>query len=97
MGTVRIDQATGLAIACGHGVPGVDGETFEQPPIVTVNMISGSYLHTLSIPLRRGRTFTDADREGAPRVALIGQALARELWPGEDPIGKRIRPGLGRR
>jgi putative ABC transport system permease protein len=52
--------------------------------------ISEDYLRTMGIRLLRGRGFTDADRSGTPRVALISESLAREYWPGEDPIGERI-------
>ena len=44
----------------------------------------------MQIPLRRGRLFTDADREGQTRVALVGASAARRLWPGRDPIGQRL-------
>jgi hypothetical protein len=40
--------------------------------------------------LVRGRDFTDADREGAPGVAVVNETLAATLWPGEDPLGKRL-------
>ncbi|HUE77711.1 MAG TPA: ADOP family duplicated permease, partial [Longimicrobiales bacterium] len=45
---------------------------------------------TLGIPIIRGRGLRETDREGAPRVAVVSQAVAERLWPGEDPIGKRI-------
>ena len=48
------------------------------------------YLRTMRIPLVRGRDFTDADRQGAPAVALVSEAMAKRLWPGEDPIGQRL-------
>ncbi len=48
------------------------------------------YFSTLGLPLVRGRVFTEADREGAPRVVIVNQTLAARLWPGQDPIGKRF-------
>ena len=41
----------------------------------------------------RGREFTSADRDGAPRVAIVSDALAAATWPGQDPIGKRLKFG----
>jgi putative ABC transport system permease protein len=46
------------------------------------------------IPLRQGRVFTEADREGTPLVVEINEAMARRYWPGESPIGKRVRMGF---
>lgn len=48
------------------------------------------YFATLGTKLLRGREFTDADLEGAPRVAIINEAAANRYWPGADPIGRRI-------
>jgi putative ABC transport system permease protein len=45
----------------------------------------------MGIPLRRGRVFERGDRAGAPRVAVVNEALARRFFPGEDPIGQRVR------
>jgi putative ABC transport system permease protein len=51
------------------------------------------YFRTLEIPLLRGRDFTDRDIGNATPVAIVSQELARRTWPGQDPIGQRIRLG----
>jgi putative ABC transport system permease protein len=61
-----------------------------EQPQVQGDVITPGYLHTMRIPLVRGRDFTDADRAGAPAVVLVSEAMARRLWPGEDPIGQRL-------
>jgi putative ABC transport system permease protein len=48
------------------------------------------YFETMSVPLIRGRYFTEHDRSDTSAVAIIDEALAQKYWPGEDPIGKRI-------
>jgi putative ABC transport system permease protein len=55
--------------------------------------VSHGYLETLGIPLRSGRWFTDRDAPRAPPVAVISEGLARREFPGENPIGQRIRYG----
>jgi predicted permease len=55
-----------------------------------LRIVSPGYLVAMRIPLRRGRGFTDQDREGAPPVMIVNERLAREAFPGQDPIGKRI-------
>ena len=48
------------------------------------------YFNTLAIPLRRGRQFARDDREGRPLVAIVNESMAKAIWPGHDPIGRRI-------
>src|SRR6266540_6359454 len=59
---------------------------------VGFHSVSPDYFKTLGIALLRGRVFTAQDRAGAPRVALINKAAAEKFFPGEDPIGQRLRP-----
>jgi putative ABC transport system permease protein len=57
--------------------------------------ITPGYLGLFRIPILRGRDFTENDKAGTPGVALINEALARQLWPNEDPVGQRIMCGQG--
>ncbi|MBC7929247.1 MAG: ABC transporter permease, partial [Rubrivivax sp.] len=54
------------------------------------NIVGPGYFKTMGTQLMRGRDFTEADRDGAPGVAVINETLAETLWPGEDALGKRI-------
>ena len=56
-------------------------------------LVSPNYFQTMGIPLLKGRAFTDQDRDGTPRVAIINDEFARLHYPNENPIGKRIRIG----
>jgi putative ABC transport system permease protein len=56
-----------------------------------VTRVSPGFFATLGVPLLRGRDFGPADAEGTPGVVIVNEALARRFWPGEDPIGKRLR------
>jgi predicted permease len=53
--------------------------------------VSPGYLPALGITLLAGRPFTAADREGQPAVAIVSQAMAQRVWPGADPLGKRVK------
>ncbi len=53
---------------------------------------SPNLLRTLGIPLLAGRDFLESDRAGAPGVVLVSRKMAERLWPGENPLGKHVKP-----
>ena len=62
------------------------GGPFAEEHFVTLN-----YFQTMQIALLRGRAFAETDRQRMPKVVMINDYMARQLWPGENPIGKRIQ------
>jgi len=72
----------------------IDGrvvKTIAEAPAAKPEQVSPDYFKTFGIRLLRGRVFTDADRMGAPPVAVINEAMAKKLWPGVDPIGHTLK------
>jgi len=69
---------------------GAEGHDPQQRFQCNVRVAGPGYLRTMGIPLRRGRDIEERDVEGAPLVVIINETLARTLWPGQDPIGRRI-------
>ena len=66
----------------------------ELAPYADRYTVSPEFLAAMGIAIRRGRAFTVADNsDAAPNVAIVSAGLASRIWPGEDPIGKRIRMG----
>jgi putative ABC transport system permease protein len=62
-----------------------------QEPLAYRDEVSPGYLKTYGLRLLQGRDFTEADRKGGTEVAIINEAMAEKFWPGESPLGKRIR------
>ena len=62
-------------------------------PSLNLESIHPGYFETFGIVMERGRAFTGADRQDAPRVAIVSDDVARTTWPGQDPIGKRLKMG----
>jgi predicted permease len=62
-----------------------------QRPLLMFDSVTPDYFRTMRIDLRRGRVFREGDGDGAPRVAVVNETMARRLWPNQDPLGKRFR------
>ncbi|HEU4786676.1 MAG TPA: FtsX-like permease family protein, partial [Gemmatimonadaceae bacterium] len=61
-----------------------------ESPSATYRVVLPGYFAAMRIPLRRGRDFSDADNVGTPRVVIVNERMAQAVWPGADPIGRRI-------
>lgn len=103
----RLEQLPGVAAVGGvsalplsqmmaWGPITVDGRT--PPPgekfiNVDIRVIGDGYFQAMDIPLLRGRFFTEQDLSTTQRVVIVDAHMADQLWPNEDPIGKRVRTG----
>lgn len=94
--------ATAVVSAPFSGSGGVDimfAAEGQEPHAVADNPwlnyegVEPDYFRALGLPILRGRGFTAADRENAPRVVIVNQSVARQMWPGENAVGKRIKWG----
>jgi putative ABC transport system permease protein len=98
-----IDSVTPLNVQPFAGVTGWDvprftaeGQTAAQValnPALNFEAVYVPYFSTLGVAIARGRAFTEADRDGSSRVAIVSDAVAAATWPGQDPIGKRLKFG----
>jgi putative ABC transport system permease protein len=82
--------------SASFGIEGRQQLPGDPGPHGDVRIVSPRYFATLGIPILAGRAFTDQDREGSDPVAMIDTSLARQYWPNENPLGKRIRRGTRR-
>ncbi|MBA2304976.1 MAG: ABC transporter permease [Acidobacteria bacterium] len=73
-----------------------EGQSDEQAAAnssLNLESIHPNYFNTFEVRFVRGRPFTAADRQGALEVAIVSEDIAARTWPGEDPIGKRLKMG----
>ena len=74
----------------------IEGMALPTPgnfPHPDIHEVSPAFTSTLGIPLLRGRTFTDTDKQGTPLVGMVNARLAQQYWPNDDPLGKRFMFG----
>jgi putative ABC transport system permease protein len=104
----RLEAVPAISAATPVNVPPFSGQGWDLPrltaegqnaeqaaanPSLNLESIHPNYFETLQVPILRGRAFTVADREGAVDVAIVSEDVAELTWPGEDPIGKRLKMG----
>jgi predicted permease len=91
-GVVSAGFTNHIPIAFKGDISGVTAEGRNQRDRVQCRARAAGpgYLATMGIPVLRGRDIAESDREGAPRVVLVNETLARELWPAQDPVGRSL-------
>jgi predicted permease len=94
-GVVAVGSTTTVPLTGGGSrqpftVEGRPAPPVSEQPLAQTRYVSPDYFRAMGIPLRQGRAFEDRDREGAPQVVIISEAMARRFWPGENPVGKRL-------
>jgi putative ABC transport system permease protein len=100
-GVRSVGAVTGLPLSGNHFDISfaVDGRPELPParqPTLEVRIATPHYFRTVGIPLLRGRGFTESDGPDAPQVVLLSESAVRKYFPDEEPIGRKIRLGLGR-
>ncbi len=95
-GVTDVAAAGRLPFAGGNSTRGImiDGSSASDA-WGGIRVVSPAYFDVLGIRVSQGRAFTDRDREGAPMVGLVNDAMARKYWAGQNPIGHRFRVGDG--
>jgi predicted permease len=93
---VRGLPATSMHSNGGYWLEGGPGPEVSgvQAPQAVFTVVTPNYFRTMTIPVSRGRDFSDRDEFEAPMVAIVNEALAGRAFPGLDPIGRRIMCGL---
>ncbi|HEY6253909.1 MAG TPA: ABC transporter permease [Candidatus Angelobacter sp.] len=89
--TLALDRAEGFN-TMATAVEDRPDYSSNSPYMAWVFEVNPSYLSTMEIPLLRGRNFTEFDTQSTPGVVLVSKSMAKIFWPGQDPIGKRLKP-----
>lgn len=74
-----------------------EGVPDSTKPYAVKAAVSPGYFRTMEIPLMRGRDFSEQDGEQTADAVIVTDGLARQLWPGQNPIGRRLKLGFGDR
>ncbi|HEY1339964.1 MAG TPA: ABC transporter permease [Bryobacteraceae bacterium] len=84
---------SGMGGSASFQIEGRPSPPGDPGPHGDIALVSPSYFAALKIPIRSGRVFTDQDQPTTDRVALVDETLAKQYWPGENPIGKHMKNG----
>jgi putative ABC transport system permease protein len=94
-GVVSVGATTKIPLAGGGSkqpftVEGRPAAAVAEQPLAQTRYVTPDYFKAMGIPLKQGRFFDEQDREGGAQVVIISESMARQLWPGQDPLGKRL-------
>ncbi|HEX2252072.1 MAG TPA: ADOP family duplicated permease [Thermoanaerobaculia bacterium] len=89
-GAINYLPLSGIWSATGFWDAGKPQPGPQEEPGAGIRLVSPGYVETMGIPLLAGRDLADGDAVGARRVALVNRELAETMWPGQDPLGKRL-------
>jgi putative ABC transport system permease protein len=90
-GGISFLPLVGLGAATGFEVVGRPVPPRGEGPVVDVRVVANGYFKAMGVPLLKGRLFTDHDPADSKNHVIINETMARKYWPGEDPIGKRVK------
>src|SRR4029078_10657696 len=93
-GVVSTSVSLGTPLSGGAQLPfriaGAPAAELSNQPLAGFNMVTPSYFDVFGMRITRGRAFTDRDREGAVRVAVVNETLAKRYFPNVDPLPQRV-------
>jgi putative ABC transport system permease protein len=96
-GVTSVGAVTPLPLSGGNAIITftIEGRPVpkSEEPSADIKVATPNYFHTLNIPLRSGRDFTERDDDKAPGVVIVNQAFAEKFFPNEDVLGKHMTPG----
>jgi len=95
-GAVSFRPFVGMAMLTPADAEGRAPKAPGDDLFIGYDVVTPGYLRVLGQRLLRGRDLEEADREDTPGAAVVNDAMARQLWPGEEAIGKRVRPHFAR-
>ena len=94
--TIATTMPTGGSMSLPYELERGDPVDEQRRPNLSAVIISPDYFRVMDVRLLRGRAFSDSDDKTALPVIIVNQRFAEKIWPGDDPIGKRLRTFEGK-
>ena len=94
VGVTTTVPLTGRGSTQPFAIEGRPTEAIAEQPMAQTRYVSPDYFRAIGIPVRQGRAFSDHDRDHSVPVVIISETMARQFWPGENPIGRRLTPSF---
>jgi putative ABC transport system permease protein len=91
VGSTEILPLSGLSASSSFIIVGRPPASDKGKPVAHYRAIDSGYFHTMGIPILRGRDISEADTSKTASVAIVSEALARQYWPDENPVGQHVK------